>query len=313
MKRIFACILGATLVCSSKAQVEVLPPDFTLFDKTDGDYCADWNIYFLEHPTNLDYLFPDAGPLSDQRVYFLERLPFYYPSLGVQTYFVPDDVYVYLPIIARANDNTDVSPPLSPEELRDGLHAVLDLISAPKAVIDGVPLADPASYLTESPFYSMFFATTDNYYNLEAGHPILGLVDPEVAGGYMLMLKPLPDGLHDVQTAYTFGEPNGFTRERHYQIYSLPVPQYLAHQTDRLASQITNSDGAAQRLRPLLATLVAATRSFTSANFRVGINQVRAFEKIVNTQVAGSDPDLAARLTQGAEQIIQKAIAQSNL
>src|SRR5207244_92064 len=98
------------------------------------------------HTTNEDYLFPDASPFADERVYFLHRPPYYSPTLGIQTYIVPDDVYVYLPIIVLNWDNVDVCPPLTPEELRDALRAVLDTLIDVRLNIDGVPLANPLTY-----------------------------------------------------------------------------------------------------------------------------------------------------------------------
>jgi hypothetical protein len=64
----------------------------------------------------------------------------------------------------------------------------------------------------------VYLPTADNYSTLLNGHPITGLVDPIIAGGYLIMVKPLPPGLHDVLTGYTIGPPDNLFRERHYQI-----------------------------------------------------------------------------------------------
>jgi hypothetical protein len=41
-KGILGLLLALTLAVSLQAQVEVLPPDFTLFGNMNGDYCAEW-------------------------------------------------------------------------------------------------------------------------------------------------------------------------------------------------------------------------------------------------------------------------------
>jgi len=316
MKRIMrnftmVLVLATTFATQLRAQLDVLPPDFTLFDKTSGDYCAEYIQITLPFSTNEDYFFPVAGPFADERVYFLHRLTYFFPTLGIQTYFVPDDVYVYLPIIVQSWDDVD-SYPYTLEELRDILGADLDNISGVRLNIDGVPLANPLAYRTESPGYSVYFPATDNIYSVILGRPFQGLVDPQVAGGYLVMLKPLPQGLHDVHTAYTFGEPNGFTRERHYQIYSLTRSAFLAHQMEPLETMVSGSALAPGRKTALLASLNAAKASLVSDNPRAGINQLHAFQNKVGAQVEPSDPALAKQLSESAQRLIDRASTQLN-
>jgi hypothetical protein len=303
-----AFTLATIAATSLHAQVEVLSPDFTLFGKMNGDYCAEYIQITLPFSTNENYLFPEAGPFADERVYFLHRLGYFLPTLGVQTYFVPDDVYVYLPIIVKNWDNVATDPPFTPEQLLDTLRADVDGISGVRLSIDGVPLADLPAYRTESPLFSVYFPTADNIYSSILKMPIQGLDDPVVAGGYLVMLKPLPAGLHDVHTAYTFSEPDPFARERHYQVYSLTPPQFLAHKTQDLAEKISNSSLATNRKPPLLASLNAAKTSFESGNFQSGINQLGAFQNKVRAQVGPGDPALAEALSSAAQRVIDKAV-----
>jgi hypothetical protein len=299
--------VATTLATALRAQVEVLPPDFSLFGKTSGDYCAEYHQYTYPISTNEDYLFPEAGPLSDERVYYLHRPGFPSPTLGIQTYYVPDDVYVYFPVIGQSWDNVEVLTPFTLEQLRDALRANVDDITVVRFNIDGVQLADPFAYRTESPFYTVYFPTADNIYSLILGRPFEGLVDPQISGGYLLMLKPLPPGLHDVHTAYSFRPPNDLTRERHYQIISLPVPQFLGHKTAQLAASVAGSSLAPDRRQPLLATLNPAKASFDSGHLDTGSNQLRAFQNKVRAQVGRSDQLLADDLTQAAQKIIDRA------
>jgi hypothetical protein len=121
------------------------------------------------------------------------------------------------------------------------------------------------------------------------------------------MLKPLPAGLHDVHTEFSFRPPNDLTRERHYQIISLPVPQFLAHKTAQLAASVAGSSVAPNRQQPLLTSVNGAKASFDSNNLRAGINHLRAFENIVRAQIARQDPLLADQLIAAAQKIIDKA------
>jgi hypothetical protein len=304
-------LFAATMLSSSvRAQVEVLSPDYNLFGKTSGDYTAEWSYYFAGQSSNWDCAFPDASPLSDERVYFLQRPLFFDQVSCFQTYFVPDDVYVFLPIISRAWDNVEVMPPYTLEQLRDLLRADVDSITNVLATIDGVPVASPLAYRTESAFFSMYFRTSDNIYTLLLQRPFDGLVDPIIAGGYFLMLKPLPAGLHDVQTAYAFGPPINVERERRYQIHSLSVLQWLAHQTERLAANLNSSSLPANRQKGLVATLNAAKASFDSENFRAALGQLGAFQNIVRAQISHDNPTLADQLSTAAQRIIDKAATQ---
>jgi len=311
VKQILSFVAASFLLGSVQAQVEVLSPDFVLFGKTSGDYCAEYIEFTSTHSTNEDYLFPDASPLSDERVYFLHRPTYYLPTLGIQTYFVPDNAYVYLPIIVINWDNVEVVPALTPEQLRDTLRAEVDGISAVRLNIDGVQLGNPLAYRTESPFFSFVFQESDNLYSSLLGRPFVGLDDPVIAGGYLVMLKPLPPGLHDVHTAYTFAPPDDFTRERHYQIYSLTPPQFLAHKTGQLAANVANSSLSPNRQQPLLATLNGTKASFDSNNLRAGINQLGAFQNKVRAQITRMEQAFADSLIQSAQQIIDRANKES--
>jgi hypothetical protein len=309
--RNFMMVLSVTTAFATplKAQVEVLPPDFTLSGKTSGDYCAEYHQITFTISTNESYLFPEAGPFSEEGVYYLHRPTFYFPTLGIQTYFVPDNVYVFLPIIVQSWDDVD-SYPYTAEELRDILRADLDDISGVRLNIDGVLLVNPLAYRTESPIYSVYFPTPDNIYSFILARPFEGLVDPQVAGGYVVMLKPLPQGLHDVHTAYTFGEPNGFTRERHYQIYSLSPPAFLAHQMEPLEAAVSSSGLAPGRRAALIGSLDAAKTSFASNSLRAGINQLHAFQNKVRAQVESSNALLATQFSESAQRLMDRAATQ---
>ncbi len=221
MKTKLILSLSLLLIASARAQVQVLPPDFTLFGKTSGEYLAELDQILLPFTTNGDYLLPKAVPSAFGPVDFLQR-PFFGvpPPVGIQTYFVPDNVYVFFPIIHFAFDNVGNAELMTPGELSDQLNSVLDTVTNLHATIDGVALTNLFAYRTESPVFSIFFPTNDNIYTVYLGGvPFEGLDDPVVAGGFTLMLAPLPVGLHDFLTGAAVGGVNNFKIERHFQIH----------------------------------------------------------------------------------------------
>src|SRR5438445_1193649 len=92
MKTTLTLLFSLVLTASLQAQVTVLPPHFTLFGKTSGEYLAEFHQYIDPLSTNGDYLLPKAVPSATEPVYFLQR-PFFDvpPPNGIQTYFIPDD------------------------------------------------------------------------------------------------------------------------------------------------------------------------------------------------------------------------------
>jgi hypothetical protein len=311
MKKMFVLWLATVLTGSVNAEVELLPPDAVLFGKTRGEYLAEYVQYAVPLSTNGDYLLPNAGALGDDPVYFLQRPLFGAPLPGVQTYFVPDDVYVCFPIVFFWGDNVDVFPPLTPDELRNGLKGFVDTITNVHATIDGVALTNLADTRTESPIFATFFPSSDNFYTQILGHPFEGWNDPMVACGYFLMLQPLLAGVHDFRVGAGVGG-GGFTFERHFQVQSVPLSAMLSHQTEQLALNVKNSGLKANRQQPLLASLNAAKAALDAQNFRTALNQLQAFQHKVRAQVAPGDQSFAEQLTEAAQRIISKATAQLN-
>jgi len=312
IKSLLTLALSLTFASSLRAQVEVLPPDFELFGKSSGDYAAEWFEYIYPLSTNGDYLLPHAGPLNDERVYFLQRVVAYVPRPGIQTYYVPDDVYVCFPIVIYEWDNIYTFPLLTVEELRDGVRSFVDDITGVSATVDGQVFTNLLGYRSQTPVFSVNFPSSDNIYTFILDHPLEGLVDPMVGDGYLLMLKPLSPGLHDFRTGYTIGAPDGFSIERHFQVYSLTLAERLAKETEQLTAMVAESSLPSTRKQPLLVTLNAAKASFTSGELLTAANQLHAFQNKVRVQVAPSDQSFAEQLTDAAQKIIAKATAQLN-
>src|SRR5260221_10167441 len=220
MKAKLTLLLSLLLIASARAQVQVLPPDFTLFGKTSADYLVEYDQTILPFTTNGDNLFPKAVPSATEPVYLLQRNFFgIIPPNAVQFYFLPDDVYVYVPLVHFNFDNVDNAIIMTPAELCDHLNSVVDSVTNLHVTIDGVALTNLLAYRTKTPVFSIFFPTNDNIYTVLLGHPFEGLDDPVVGGGYLIMLAPLPVGLHDFRTGACIGGVNNFCFERHYQIH----------------------------------------------------------------------------------------------
>lgn len=81
-------------------------------------------------------------------------------------------------------------------------------------------------------------------------------------------------------------------------------PPNPAEDVETLIAQVIGSDLAHNCTNPLLATLRAAAASFERESSRSGVNQLRAFQKKVQAQVAPADPDLAAQLVAAAQEVI---------
>src|ERR1043166_6466085 len=177
--------LTNSFISPARAQVQVLPPDFTLFGKTSRDYLVELYQAILPLSTNGDYLLPRAVPSATEPVYFLQRPSFGVAApVGIQTYFIPDNVYVCFPITYYAFDNIDTDPPWTIDQLRQALDAVVDTITNVYAIIDNVAVPNASDYRTRTPVFSIFFPTNDNIISAILGHPFEGLDDPVVGEGY---------------------------------------------------------------------------------------------------------------------------------
>ena len=77
-------------------------------------------------------------------------------------------------------------------------------------------------------------------------------------------------------------------------------------EVSRLVLMAENANPGIKNAKPLLATLEAALASFQRGNLNSGINQLRAFQKKVATQVTRIDAALAGELIDQAQRIIDE-------
>jgi hypothetical protein len=312
MKRKLAAAL-ATLLLVACAEAQVLPNDAVVDGKTIGDWSAEWWKWILPISVSQNPAFDEDGSLAnvaqpDGPVFFLAK-GFNIDRMGHRTFTVPEGKYLFMPLITFYVDNID-SVPFPVDEMRDLARSSIDLVTGLHATIDGVPVPDLFSHRAISPVFSIYYTSGDNLPSLGAGRPILGWVDPIVADGYYLMAAPLGVGTHVINFGATVGPPVNLTFDMTDTITVIPIP--LAQRVNTLIMAVGESSLAAHRQQPLLATLRAAGASFGSGNSAAGINQLRAFQNKVGGQLARSEEGLATQLTEAAQNVIDKAIAQSN-
>jgi hypothetical protein len=312
MKRKLAAAL-ATLLLVGCAEAQVLPNDAVVDGKTIGDWSAEWWKWILPISVSENPAFDEDGSLAnvaqpDGPVFLLAK-GFNANRMGHRTFTVPEGKYLFMPLIAFYVDNIDTEPPWSVDQLRDFAKASIDLVTGLHATIDGVLVPDLFSYRAISPVFSIYFESGDNLSSLSAGRPILGWNDPIVADGYYVMVPPLSPGTHVINFGATVGPPVNLMFDMTDTITVIPIP--LAQRVNTLIIAVGESSLAAHRQQPLLATLRAAGASFGSGNSAAGINQLRAFQNKVGGQLARRE-GLATQLTEAAQNVIDKAIAQSN-
>src|SRR5580765_1394228 len=159
-KLVLLVFLGFAAV--GEAQVQVLPPGFTLFGKTSADFLVEYDQALIPLSTNEDFSFPKAVPSTTGPVYFLHRPNFGVPVPSItQTYFIPDNVYVYFAVLYYSFDNIGNDVPWTVGELKDALKATLDAVTELHAIIDGVAVTNLFAYRAESPVFSIFFPSSD--------------------------------------------------------------------------------------------------------------------------------------------------------
>ena len=71
-----------------------------------------------------------------------------------------------------------------------------------------------------------------------------------------------------------------------------------------IVAYLEDSDLGRSNGTPLIASLKAAAASFDRCRIIPGVNQLYAFQNMVRVQIAPFDPDMAARLIEAAQQVI---------
>jgi len=142
---------------------------------------------------------PQSGPVR-----FLASAPFKPdgapPTLRNIT--IPANTFLFSPVSSFFDNNEDVDPPLSDEELIADANATWDALAIrTECYIDGVPVKG-----LEDPQDTAYFLQTDLYIN---PFTLPGPME-EVAVGAFLMIKPLKVGHHTVRLVGAIEPAPGF-------------------------------------------------------------------------------------------------------
>jgi len=306
-------LLAAALTVPLHAQV--VPNDAIVDGRTLPEWTAEWWKWMLPIPPDQNpHLDPD-GSFAHVRqpegsVFFLAGVFGLSPGTVTRTFTVPEDKFLLMPVLEVVWNNIDTVPPLPVEQLLDFAAGVVQNPRELHAVVDGVPVPDLLQRRVTAPVFSIAFPDTDNIFTWIAGHSITGLVDPNVADGYWLMLQPLPVGQHVLHYGGTYADPFFFPNDIVANITVVPVP--LPERVAELIAQVNQSNLPLHRRRALLATLDAARHSFASGRLLPGINQLHAFQNQVRAQVVRNDQALAYSLVEAAQRIIARAASRLN-
>ena len=296
---------------SSSLNAQVLPSDVVVDGKTIGDWSAQYWQWILPVPTNQSPAFDPDGSFAqvnqpDGPVFFVSSV-FQLSATVTRSFSVPEGKYLFVPLLTHFNDNVDMNPPLTVEQLRELTSAGVELIDKLHANIDGVAVPDLFEHRAASPVFGINFESTDHLYTWLLGHPFSGLNDPIVAEGYYLMLEPLPPGQHVINFGAGVGPPINFSKDITAYITVLPVP--LSRRMDELLEKVINANLPSNRLQPLKASLEAARAAFARDTPQAGVNQLRAFQKKVGPQIGSSHPEVVAEWIQFSEEIIEQVKA----
>src|SRR5713226_3929200 len=226
MKTKFALLLATTLAAPLHAQV--LPNDAVVDGKTIGEWSAEWWKWVFSIPTNSNPLLDRDGSRAqngqpDGSVFFVAGI-FQFSGAVTRAFTVPEDKYLFFPLLNNWDDNVYFDPPATIEDMRAFNAALMDAIAEVHASINGVAVPDLLAHRAVSPVFSFYFATADNIESYAAGQPVQGLDDPIVGEGFWLMLEPLPPGTYVINFGGTFGPPSNFTLDITDTITVVAIP-----------------------------------------------------------------------------------------
>lgn len=308
MKTKFALLLATTLTISLHAQV--LPKDAVVDGRTIGEWSAEWFQSFYALGTNVSPMFdPDGRSATNGQpagaVFFLGSGTGFETAPIHRTFFVPEEKYLFVPLLVATVDNIDTDPPLTVEEMRDGITAFINDPRELHANIDGVDVPNLLQHRAATPVFSVEYTNADNYLTVVYGHPIVGLVDPVVGDGYWLMIEPLAPGPHVLRYGGAYGLPFYFPTDITANITVVPAP--LEQKVEELLSKLKTANIPAKRKHALRVALLKAGASFENGKLRAGIDHLRAFQHQVRAQLSRHYPDLAQDLINRAKSIIERA------
>jgi hypothetical protein len=196
----------------------IVPPSRRAYGKTYGEWSERfWQWCFglpvTGHPL-YDAVGTDAAVGQSGPVWFLGST-FTLADVGgghlvgvaQRTITVPQGKALFFPILNGEQNNAEFVPPpdplYTPEQLREMLRAGMDGATNMVCKIDGWTIPGLSNVLTtpyraQSPVFSFELPAQDNILQSN-GLDVSGTVDPVVADGVYLLLRPLPPGFHKIK------------------------------------------------------------------------------------------------------------------
>lgn len=293
-------LLGFTLCVSAQP----LPPGASLFGKTIGDWSADWVRWVYATCTNENpVLDPDgrwAGVGQPETPVFLLAGIYQFSATVERTVIVPENRYLFFPIMNGWVDNIGTIPPWTVEQLRDFERPTIDAIERLEAILDGSNIPELFSYRAPSPTFALDFTNECNLVSFILGTPYTGLDDPIVADGFYLMLQPLTVGQHLLVFGGGRGAPDFFTISAtlHLNVVTVPLTQWL----DEFA-RVTESAGLSDRSQSFFQS---ARRSFANGSLHAGISHLRSFRRALVKEM-DLNASLIADLVNYSQRMIDRA------
>ena len=312
--------LSLLLLIPLAGSAQVLPPDAVVGGKTSGEWLAEWWKWILPISTNQSPAFDPDGRFAhvgqaDGPVFFLAR--------GINFSFVPprsfevlEDKHLFVPLLslyAGGFIDGDVVP--TPEEFYDDVAAALTIVDELYLEIDGVAVSNLFRFRATSPVFSVDFSDPDNLFSWTLGRPFPGptdpvpsSLDPLVAGGYAVLVPPLSPGTHLLRFGGHAGAPINRSSiiTSTVTVVSIPLTQLV----QGLIASVKGTGLPRRELHPLLDTLRKAQAAFESGYLRAGIIRLRVFQLKLRYSDR-LDPALAKQFSVAAQEIIDKAAAQS--
>jgi hypothetical protein len=166
----------------------VPPPNANMCGHSYGEWNAIWWQWALGMPL-FDPENPHPildGPCDLNQVEKVWFLAGNFGGTSVRTCTVPAGTRIFFPIMNIVAWATE--PDETEEDVRGWVNDGLDAVVTMECTIDGVPLEDPWAYRAVSGVFGF-------------SSPDFGDVDLAIAGGYSVLLTPLPPGTYEIHFA----------------------------------------------------------------------------------------------------------------
>jgi len=223
MRKALLCLAVGVAVAASLAAVAPagpLPPASHPYGATYGEWQARWFQWAFETPAPINPGLDETGELCGVNqsgpVWFTSFAA--HPGLTSRTCTVPAGKALF--VLVEANECSNIEPPPffgeTEAELRECTSSGFDAFGGTYSLtVDGVEIADLASYRSQAPVFS-YTLPEDNIYGLPAGTT----ASTAMSDGVFVMLSPLPVGTHTIVIAID-SPVLGVVDER-YEIHVVP-------------------------------------------------------------------------------------------